>query len=64
MDTGTDDLTSARQHLRLAFAAAEERLLGKNVVGHLRAAARHVLKAGISRIDELEQARTDKSSGS
>ena len=53
MDTRPDELANARQHLRLACAAAEERLLGKDVVGHLRQAARSMLKAGISRIDEL-----------
>jgi hypothetical protein len=63
MDTRNDDLSNARQHLRLAFAAAEERILGKDVVGHLRQAARHVLKAGISRIDEMEEHRTGKPSG-
>jgi hypothetical protein len=62
MDTCDDDIKSARKHLRLAFASAEERVLGREVVGHLRQAARHLLKAGISKIDEVESERTGKPS--
>ncbi len=62
MDACDDDIKHARKHIRLAFAAAEERVLGREVVGHLRQAARHFLKAGISKIDEVETERNGKTS--
>jgi hypothetical protein len=62
MEACDDDIKNARKHLRLAFASAEERVLGREVVGHLRQALRHVLKAGISKIDEVESERTGKPS--
>jgi hypothetical protein len=62
MDACDDDLSNARKQLRLAFASAEERVLGRETVGHLRQAMRHLLKAGISKIDEVESERTGKPS--
>ena len=62
MESCHEDLKQARQHLRQAAAAVEERLLGKDVVSHLRQAARSALKAGIAAIDERERAG-DKPSG-
>ncbi len=53
-----DKIKDARNHLRHAAQAMEERVLGKDVASHLRQAARSVLEAGLAAIDKREH-RTD-----
>lgn len=49
-----DKIKDARNHLRHAAQAMEERVLGKDVASHLRQAARSVLQAGLAAIDERD----------
>jgi hypothetical protein len=52
-----DKIKDARTHLRHAAQAMEERVLGKDVAGHLRQAARSMLQAGLAAIDERDRPR-------
>jgi hypothetical protein len=50
-----DKIKDARNHLRQAAHAFEDRVLGKDVAQHLRQAARSALQASIAALDEREQ---------
>jgi hypothetical protein len=57
-----EDLKDARDHLRKAASAMQERILGRDLTHHLRQSLRSVLKAGISAIDDAEQITTTPTS--
>lgn len=55
MSAAHDELKHAHDSLKAASQALADRVLGTETRGHLREAARHVLKAGLAAIDEDER---------
>lgn len=53
--TGTDHLRQAHEELRNAANRVADHLVGADVRNHLRAAARHMLQAGVAALDEADR---------
>lgn len=66
MADAKDELKSSLESLRKAADAVVDQVLGKDVRGHLREAAKHTLRAVKAAVDEAERKldeRADKPSG-
>jgi hypothetical protein len=55
MSAAHDELKHAHDELKAAAQVVADRILGAETRGHLRQAARHVLKAGLAALDEGEK---------
>ncbi len=64
MSTTHDELKHAHDELRHAAQSVADRILGTETRGHLREAARHVLKAGLAALDEGEKSCAAKGENS
>ena len=58
-----DEIKNALENLRKAADAVSDRILGKEVTGHLREAAKSGIRAAKAALDEAEK-RMDGQSGS
>jgi len=50
-----DDLKNAAEHMRHAAETMAEKVLGEETQGHLREAARHVVQAARSALDQADE---------
>jgi len=55
MANPSDEIKQSLDNLRKAADAVADKILGKDVTGHLREAARHGLRAAKAALDKAEQ---------